>query len=105
MCCGFISSASRTMTAGLLLLGLGFGVTAAETNALPSPPAKVEDSSEAQQTLRSYLLLQEQLHSTLLTIELTRKETDAAAKANVDAIATCIATHEYSFGTQIKNES
>jgi len=93
------------MTAGLLLLGLGFGVTAAETNALPSPPAKVEDSSEAQQTLRSYLLLQEQLHSTLLTIERTRKEADAAAKANVDAIATRLEALEQSLGAQQKNEA
>ncbi len=93
------------MTAALLFLGVEFSATAAEKAPPADPPAKVEDTNEAQQTLRSYLLLQEQLHSTLLTIERTRKEADAAAKANVDAITARLAALEQSLGAQQKNET
>src|SRR5687768_7127886 len=48
------------------------------------PPA--EPSPEAQQSLRAYLQLQEQLHSALLAIEQARKDADAAAQRNNEAI-------------------
>jgi tetratricopeptide (TPR) repeat protein len=48
------------------------------------PPA--EPSAEAQQSLRAYLQLQEQLHSALLAIEQARKDADAAAQRNNQAI-------------------
>jgi tetratricopeptide (TPR) repeat protein len=45
-----------------------------------------ELSPEAQQSLRAYLQLQEQLHSALLAIDQARKDADAAAERNNQAI-------------------
>lgn len=69
---------------------IGAGLFAAEpgvppANAPAKPPA--EESIEAQRALRSYLQLQEQLHSTLLAIEQARLENTAAARTNADALA------------------
>ena len=59
---------------------------AAEPAAPAVPPAKVEETN-SQDTLRSYLQLQEQLHATQLAIERTRKEADEAAAENARMLA------------------
>src|SRR5205807_1432497 len=68
-------------------------------------PSTLQETNEAQQTLRSYLQLQEQLHSTLLTIERTRREAEAAAKANADAITARLEAIEQGLGSQQKQEA
>jgi tetratricopeptide (TPR) repeat protein len=60
------------------------GGSGAETGSLVTITAKA-DETNAQETLRSYLHLQEQLHATQLTIERNRKEADAAATENAKA--------------------
>jgi tetratricopeptide (TPR) repeat protein len=58
-------------------------------NPEPAPAREksaAELSPEAQQNLRAYLQLQEQLHSALLAIEQARKDADAAAERNNQAI-------------------
>jgi len=84
----------------LLVFGLVLASAGAEKNILTEPVSRGEETNEAQQTLRSYLQLQEQLHATLLTIERTRKEADAAAKANADTIAARLEAIEQTLGTQ-----
>jgi len=89
----------------LLFFGLVLASSGAEKNILTEPVPRADETNEAQQTLRSYLQLQEQLHSTLLTIERTRKEADAAAKANADAIAQRLEAIEQTLGSQQRNEA
>src|SRR2546423_5226732 len=90
----------QTMGIGILILSLSFGACGAEKTSPADPPPKTEEPSEAQQTLRSYLQLQEQLHNTILAIERTRKEADAAAKANAEAIAARLEVIEQTLGSQ-----
>src|SRR5258705_2831326 len=62
--------------------------TAAQDKA-ESPPANAKpgaEPTEAEQRLRAYLQVQEQLHSAMLAIEQARKEADAAAQRNNEAI-------------------
>jgi tetratricopeptide (TPR) repeat protein len=51
---------------------------AADTTPAPAPAPRTEETN-IQETLRSYLQLQEQLHATQLAIERNRKEAEAAA--------------------------
>ena len=84
---GLMRVCALTLLPGLFLLGLCTACPGGATNTpADSPPARAEETNDAQQTLRSYLQLQEQLHSTLLTIERARKDGEAVAKANADAI-------------------
>jgi tetratricopeptide (TPR) repeat protein len=91
--------------AGTLLLWLALAAPAADQITPAEPAPKPADPSEAEQTLRSYLQLQEQLHNTVLTIERTRKEAEEAAKANADAVATRLEGIEKVLGTQQKQEA
>ena len=77
------------IAAYILVLVAAFPGRAAEKNTPAEPNAKPgsEETIDAQQALRSYLQLQEQLHNALLTIEQSRQEADAAAKSNAEAIA------------------
>ena len=104
---GFIRPFCST-TAGTLFLYLAFAAPAAEKSNGTNNPAKPEETntiSETQQTLRSYLQLQEQLHNTLLTIERTRQEADAAAKENADAITARLRAMEQALSAQQRNEA
>ena len=93
------------MIAGFFGACLVFAAAAAETNDLSGLVPKGDDTNAAQQTLRSYLQLQEQLHNTLLTIERTRKEADVLAKANADAITARLEAIEQGLGSQQKQEA
>src|SRR5262245_56746569 len=55
----------------------GAGVFAADTNAPSSVPARPEETNS--QELRAYLQLQEQIHSTQITIERNRREAEESA--------------------------
>src|SRR5437763_6971738 len=77
-------------------------LSAAEKAGPTNSPPKADETNDSvsTQTLRSYLQLQEQLHETLLTIEKTRKDTEAAARANSEAIALRLGAIEQALGTQ-----
>ncbi len=77
-----------------------------ETNSAAEPPDKLlsEKPPEAQQAMRSYLQLQEQMHTALLAIEQARAENDAAAKRNADAITTRLKTIEQAITLQRERE-
>ena len=51
-----------------------------------APAGKPAETTEAEQALRAYLQLQEQLHSAMLTIEQARKDAETAAQRNQEAI-------------------
>ena len=59
----------------------------AQDNAAKTEEAKTEETITASDTLRSYLQLQEQLHATQLALERNRKESEALAARNAEAVA------------------
>jgi tetratricopeptide (TPR) repeat protein len=65
-----------------LAISLTLGFSAAvfgEGNETPLPPTGRIEETNTQETLRSYLQLQEQIHAIQLAIQQTRQQTDAAA--------------------------
>ena len=68
------------------LAALAPAARAADTNPPPAPALRADDTN-TQETLRSYLQLQEQLHATQLAIERNRKDADAAAAENAKTFA------------------
>jgi tetratricopeptide (TPR) repeat protein len=62
------------------------------------------DETNTQETLRSYLQLQEQLHATQLTIERNRKEADAAATENAKALTARLQGIEQALASQRAQE-
>src|SRR5207249_5970733 len=96
---------SQMSRASVLFFSLAIAAVGAEKTNLTDTPVKAEETNDAQQTLRSYLQLQEQLHNTLLTIERTRREADAAAKVNADAIAARLEAMEQALSAQQRSEA
>jgi len=80
-----------------------------DPNAKPAdsnpPKTAAESPSEAQQALRAYLQLQEQLHQTLLTIEQSRKDSEASARQNAEMISTRLKLIEQSLTVQREREA
>jgi tetratricopeptide (TPR) repeat protein len=62
-------------------------------------------NSNSDQVLRSYLQLQEQLHSALLVIEQTKQQADEAAKKNADMIAAKLTLIEQALTIQQERDS
>jgi len=72
----------------------------------PSAPKPLsENPIEAQQALRAYLHIQEQLHQTLLTIEKSRKDSEAAARQNAETLATRLQMIEQTMTSQRQREA
>ncbi len=92
--CAFLALALAAGTAG----GVG-----AETSSLETITAKADDTN-TQETLRSYLQLQEQLHATQLAIERNRKEADVAATENAKAFAARLQGIEQALASQRAQE-
>jgi tetratricopeptide (TPR) repeat protein len=82
---GFIRTGCLAL---LAIMGLFRPVLAAETNAAPGADGKTAEASgmSAQDSLRFYLQIQEQLRNTLLAIETNRQEAAAAAATNAQAL-------------------
>ncbi len=87
----------------LLLVSCPVPSFGAETNAALRPTAKVEDTN-AQEMLRSYLQLQEQIHATQLAIEQTRKEAGEAAEATAKTLAARLQGVEQALAAQRARE-
>lgn len=102
----FLLRISSSAVRNLLLAGLAVGWASAfgaESNSPPAIAVKAEDTN-SQETLRSYLQLQEQLHATQLAIERTRQETDAAAARNAETLAARLEAIEQSLAVQRARE-
>lgn len=79
----------------------GFATDAAPTN---SAPVKSEESNAPSQELRTYLQLQEQLHSTQLAIERIRKEAADLAAQNNETLSSRLQAIEQSLSAQRARE-
>jgi tetratricopeptide (TPR) repeat protein len=94
----------RWLTALLLMVAFGAWSRAAEiTNAALESvdrPATNGVAEAEQQRLRTYLKLQEQLHSTLLAIEQARQEASQETRANADALTARLAQLEKALSEQ-----
>ena len=75
----------------------------AQTNSPPGIPGGVGDTN-SQETLRGYLLLQEQIHATQLAIEQNRTEAEAAAEQNAKTISARLADIEQALAAQRAQE-
>ena len=83
-------------------LMLSCGCFAAETNA-PAPTSRSADTNN-QETVRSYLQLQEQIHATQLAIEQARRDADDATAESAKALAARLQTIEQALSTQRAQE-
>jgi tetratricopeptide (TPR) repeat protein len=81
----------------ICIAALGIVVTAAP---LIAAETAADSSSSSNETLRSYLQLQEQLHATQLALERNRQETEALAAKNAEAVAARFKAIEAAVGTQ-----
>ena len=82
-----VAALTRRALVVLALVSFSASCLGAETNSPALIPATAAETN-AQDTLRAFLQLQEQLHATQLAIERGRKEADAAAAENAKAFAT-----------------
>ncbi|KAB2653492.1 MAG: tetratricopeptide repeat protein [Verrucomicrobia bacterium] len=79
------------------LIALSIFIATTQTKAA-EPQAEASGSSN--ETLRSYLQLQEQLHATQLALERNRQETEALAARNAEAVAARFKAIEAAVSTQ-----
>jgi tetratricopeptide (TPR) repeat protein len=89
---------------GWVALGLICLVSFAAEPGPPSGPTGRADETNAQDTLRSLLQVQEQLHATQLAIERNRQETDAAAARSAEALGTRLQGIEQALAAQRAQE-
>jgi tetratricopeptide (TPR) repeat protein len=100
------------LISSLLLLGLPLCGQDESTNAVETTvttvtaPSRTSDLSvDSQQILRSYLQLQEQLHSALLAIEQSRQESEQANKRSAEAVSARLKLIEQAITTQREREA
>jgi tetratricopeptide (TPR) repeat protein len=76
------------------------------TNAdAPAPPPAAEQSNAGEQVLRSYLQIQEQLHTALLAIEANREQLEATTKQNNEIVAARLKLIEQALTSQGERET
>jgi len=85
------------------LVGFPAGGFGAESTSPTVTTGRAEETN-AQDTLRSYLQLQEQLHATQLAIERNRKEADAAAAENAKVFTARLQSIEQALASQRAQE-
>lgn len=87
----------------LVLVSLAASGFGAETSQAAETASKADDTN-AQEALRAYLQLQEQLHATQLAIERNRKEADATAAENAKTFSSRLQGIEQTLTTQRAQE-
>ena len=106
--CNLVLFNRLILPALILFFGVASILAAAETlepagtNVARAP---AETSAEAQQALRAYLQLQEQVHQTMLAVEQTRKETQESARQNAELIAARLKLIEQAVSLQRDREA
>jgi len=101
----------QTLFIGLVTCGLifssapgnGFAADKPAEADLAAPPPVTDTNSDA--VLRSYLQLQEQLHTALLAIEQTKLQADEAAKKNAEMISAKLTLIEQALTIQQERDS
>lgn len=92
----------------IILMALAAWPTAAQDSAVPAPapsPQAPEQTAAGEQLLRSYLQIQEQLHTALLAIENNREQLEAAAKQNNEMVAARLKLIEQTLTSQGERET
>ncbi len=98
-----VAALARGALLVLALACFGTACSGAETGTLVTITGKAEETN-TQETLRTYLQLQEQLHATQLTIERNRKEADAAATETAKALTARLQGIEQALASQRAQE-
>ena len=101
--CFAVAALLRRGWVGLALVCSCLGCFGAEPGA-PVVPEGRGDETNAQETLRSWLQVQEQLHATQLAIERNRQETDSAAARSAEALGNRLKGIEQALGAQRAQE-
>jgi len=100
--------ATATLTA-IIFMALCARPTAAQENeATPAPSPSTQTNEQApasDQLLRSYLQIQEQLHTALLAIENNREQLEAASKQNNEMVAARLKLIEQTLTSQGERET
>ncbi|HKQ37321.1 MAG TPA: tetratricopeptide repeat protein [Verrucomicrobiae bacterium] len=92
----------------IIFMALAARPTAAQDSAPPAPaptPQASDQASAGDQLLRSYLQIQEQLHTALLAIENNREQLEAAAKQNNEMVAARLKLIEQTLTSQGERET
>ena len=88
-----------------LIVGAGLiGSPAQESGATNTTAAKPDEPANTSEAFRSYLQLQEQLHTTQMALERNRQESEALAARNADAIAARLKLIEQAVASQRDRE-
>ena len=96
---------AAVLLAGAVFFGSPRAVMAADSDdGAGLAPKLSAEGTNAQQTLRVFLQVQEQLHSAQLAIERTREEAEAAAKRNAEAMTARLQLIEQSLNLQRERE-
>lgn len=101
-----LSLAVATLTA--VIFALAPAPLVAQENAAPegpSPAPAAEAANPGEQVLRSYLQIQEQLHSAVLAIEQNRSQLEAATKQNNEIVAARLKLIEQALTSQGERET
>jgi tetratricopeptide (TPR) repeat protein len=77
----------------------------ATSNAESNATANAEAKARSEEILRSYLQIQEQLHSAMLAIEQNRNQADDAARRNVETISTRLKLIEQALTAEREREA
>jgi tetratricopeptide (TPR) repeat protein len=93
----------RSAWLACVLISLAAGSVAAGAGSTANPAAKT-DETNSQETLRSYLQLQEQIHATLLAVERSRTQAEAAATETAKAFAARLQGIEQALASQRAQE-
>ena len=99
--------AITTLTAVVLVAFAPAPLVAQEDNApdVPPPAPAAEQTNTTDQVLRSYLQIQEQLHSASLAIEANREQLEAAARQNNEIVAARLKLIEQTLTSQGERET
>ena len=91
--------------AAIVLSSPAFGQESQPAEPSTTPEPVVETNTNSQEILRSYLQIQEQLHTALLAIEQNRQQTDEAGRRNVETISARLKLIEQALTAQREREA
>jgi tetratricopeptide (TPR) repeat protein len=97
---------NRALLAGLLLAAISFSSTGAKAQDGPvtNGTTNTASATNVDETLRSYLQLQEQLHSVQMSLEKNRQEAESAAARSAEALVGRLQAIEQSLSAQRARE-
>jgi tetratricopeptide (TPR) repeat protein len=98
-----LAAGPRSAWLAFVLVSLAAGCLGAEPGSAANPAGRA-DETNSQETLRSYLQLQEQIHATQLAVERSRTQAEAAAAETAKAFAARLQGIEAALASQRAQE-